>query len=257
VPDLGRQDDWREVPFWLWTCSVPERRPVFVRRTGATLTVTDRHTVRRELSVTADGQLEQGVERLADWHAEGIRLRPRALLTTMFARLVLSDLFIHGIGGAKYDELTDAIAYRLWGVAPPEHIVATATLKLPVAHAPVDGAQITAVENRLRELRYHPERYLDADASDEARRLVDEKRQWLAHDVPGTASGTRHRELVRINQTLFALLHARHAALIAQRNELRAHARRQTILAARDYAFCLFPAETLRTRLLELSGAAP
>ncbi|MCU0958622.1 MAG: hypothetical protein MUF48_00830 [Pirellulaceae bacterium] len=257
VPDLVRHDDWWEVPFWLWTDSAPQRRPVFVRRAGAALTVTDRDSVYRELPVTADGGADRGVERLTAWHAEGIRLRPRALLTTMFARLVLSDLFVHGIGGAKYDELTDAIAYRLWGIAPPAHLVATATLKLPVAGGPVDVASSASVEQQLRELRYHPEHHLDEHAGETARRLVAEKRQWLAHDVPASARSARHRALERINQTLFALLHERHAALVAARGAARGEARRQAILAARDYAFCLFPSETLRTRLLELSGAAP
>ena len=39
--------------------------------------------------------------------SRGIRLRTRALTTTLFARYVLGDLFVHGIGGAKYDELGD------------------------------------------------------------------------------------------------------------------------------------------------------
>ena len=41
--------------------------------------------------------------------SEGIRLRPRALTTTMYLRLAMGDLFLHGIGGAKYDQLTDRI----------------------------------------------------------------------------------------------------------------------------------------------------
>ncbi len=257
VPNLCRQGDWWEVPFWLWSCGAPQRRPVFVRRAGATLTVTDRHSVTRDLSVPADGRADRGVEQLAAWHAEGIRLRPRALLTTMFARLVLSDLFVHGIGGAKYDELTDVIAHRLLDVALPEHLVATATLRLPVAGVPADGASIAAVEQQLRELRYHPERYLDERSSDAARRLVAEKRHWLAQDGPEVERGMRHRALERINLALVALLPERHAALVAARGESRAQARRHAILAARDYAFCLFPPETLRTRLLDLSGAAP
>ncbi len=54
----------------------------------------------------------------------------------MFARLVLSDVFIHGIGGAKYDQLTDAIVRRFFGVEPPGYLVATATLKLPLPRHP-------------------------------------------------------------------------------------------------------------------------
>ena len=36
----------------------------------------------------------------------GVKIRPRAILTTLYSRLFLSDLFIHGIGGAKYDAWT-------------------------------------------------------------------------------------------------------------------------------------------------------
>src|SRR5262249_26691973 len=35
-------------------------------------------------------------------------VRPRALTLTLFARVCLGDFFIHGIGGGKYDEVTDA-----------------------------------------------------------------------------------------------------------------------------------------------------
>ena len=45
--------------------------------------------------------------RLAELSSRGIKLRTRALTTTLFARLVLSDMFLHGIGGAKYDQVTD------------------------------------------------------------------------------------------------------------------------------------------------------
>lgn len=257
VPNLCRHDDWWEVPFWLWTTQAPQRRPVLVRRSGSTLTVTDRHSVTRELSIAGDGSVDQGVEQLAAWHAEGIRLRPRALLTTMFARLVLSDLFVHGIGGAKYDELTDAIAHRFLGVTPPEYLVATATLRLPVAGVPADGASIETVQQQLREMRYHPERFLDARAGGAAQQLVAEKRRWLTHDRSPAERRARHRALASINQALFALLEQQHAALVAARSQSRVEARRRTILEARDYAFCLFPAETLRARLLELSSAAP
>ena len=36
-----------------------------------------------------------------------------------FSRFMLGDLFIHGIGGAKYDELGDEIARRFFGIEPP------------------------------------------------------------------------------------------------------------------------------------------
>ena len=48
-------------------------------------------------------------------------LRPRALTLTLFARLCLGDFFIHGIGGGKYDEVTDAIIRDYFGVEPPAY----------------------------------------------------------------------------------------------------------------------------------------
>ena len=45
-------------------------------------------------------------------------LRPRALTLTLFARVCLGDFFIHGIGGGKYDEVTDAIIRDYFGIEP-------------------------------------------------------------------------------------------------------------------------------------------
>ena len=69
-----------------------------------------------ELPLTPDGEACCAVERLRELPAGSIRLRTRALTTTMFSRFLLGDLFIHGIGGAKYDELGDEIARRFFGI---------------------------------------------------------------------------------------------------------------------------------------------
>ena len=45
----------------------------------------------------------------------------------MFARLAVADLFIHGIGGAKYDELTDAIGERFFGIQLRPYMVVSGT----------------------------------------------------------------------------------------------------------------------------------
>ena len=70
---------------------------------------------------------------MAELAGRGIRLRTRALITTLFARLFLGDLFLHGIGGAKYDQVTDLLVERFFGVKPPGYMTLTATLRLPIA----------------------------------------------------------------------------------------------------------------------------
>ena len=53
------------------------------------------------------------------------------MTTTLFARLLLADMFIHGLGGGKYDELTDSLMRDFYGIEPPSFLVLTGTLRLP------------------------------------------------------------------------------------------------------------------------------
>jgi len=64
--------------------------------------------------------------------AVGLKVRSRALTTTLFARVCLGDLFMHGLGGGKYDELTDDLIRRFFGLEPPGYLVLTGTLRLPL-----------------------------------------------------------------------------------------------------------------------------
>jgi hypothetical protein len=207
------------------------------------------------LVVATQEDVAHSIERMGTWHAQGVQLRPRALVTTMFARLVMSDIFIHGIGGAKYDQLTDAIVRRFFGIEPLEYLVATATLKLPVPRRSIEQADVARIDQLLRELRFHPELYVDGDRA--AQPLVAEKRRWITQAVQPHERRARHEAMERINRALSALLQDRRAQLLSERNELHALWRKQTILNSREYAFCLFPAESLRTRLLELSRQEP
>ena len=59
-----------------------------------------------------------------------------ALVNTLYCRLFLGEYFLHGIGGGKYDEVTDALAQAFYGVEPPAYGVLTATLLLPLPHWP-------------------------------------------------------------------------------------------------------------------------
>jgi hypothetical protein len=83
-------------------------------------------------------------------------------MTTLFLRFVLSDLFVHGVGGGLYDSVTDEIASRLWGLTPPKMIVASATLHLPVVE-PAGAVELDErkLNDQLRWLRSSPERFLD------------------------------------------------------------------------------------------------
>ena len=90
----------------------------------------------------------------------GVRIRTRALITTLAARLLLGDLFLHGIGGAKYDHVTDRLIADFFGLEPPGYMVVSGTLHLPVTHQPARGDDLLQLRHRIRELEFHPEQFV-------------------------------------------------------------------------------------------------
>lgn len=257
VPDLAAHDDWLEAPFWLWSQGDPRRRALFVRQIGEEMELTDRGQVRIRLSLHAQSAADRAVEQLAEARRRGIKLRTRALTTTLWARLALSDVFLHGIGGAKYDELTDEIWRRFFRCQPPAYMAASATLKLPVPRPGVTSEDLRRVDRQLRELRYHPEQHLDGVPSENgdaspARSLVAEKQQWIA--APRTVETVRPRYLAlrRLNDELQPFVAGTRRLLQEERGRLTQQLRAERILGSREYAFCLFPQETLRAFLLEI-----
>lgn len=260
VPELVRDDAWHEAPLWIWTADDPRRRHLFARRVGDDLELTDRARVTFRIPAPAGGKFESAVEALEAAARRGVRLRSRALLTTMYARLVLSDLFLHGIGGAKYDELTDLLIERFFGVMPPQYAVVTATKLLPLGGGEAKGPDPTALRQRLWSIAHHPERFLDREASsalEERRRaqeFVAEKRRWIAVEADLANSRRRCQAIRAINRDLQPFVEAARQSAEA---ELAAARDRQSIRAVRDsreYAFCLFPQQEICDFLLEIVG---
>ena len=252
VPDLAADRAWLEAPFWLWTPDRPQRRRMFVRRRGDELVVSDRARIEIELPLTADGDARRAVEVLAKLPARGICLRTRALTTTMFARLFLGDLFLHGIGGGLYDQLTDAIVRRFFQFEPPPFMVTSATMLLPVDHERVSPERAREAERRLRELQYHPERFPPEtpDALAEFERWAETKARWIG--VPQTPENARERcQAIRAaNESMGRLLEAERRQTSAERDRLSRRLRAETVLSWREYAFCLYPKKTLEDFLL-------
>lgn len=92
---------------------------------------------------------------LRDALRDGAPLWPRAFLTSVLARAVLCDRFVHGLGGEVYERATEAFARAFLGAELPPFDVATATVRLPFA--PDAGpAPLTEAERRQR--WFDPER---------------------------------------------------------------------------------------------------
>ncbi|MFM9963126.1 MAG: hypothetical protein ACKV2Q_18115, partial [Planctomycetaceae bacterium] len=161
VPDLTirANGDWLEFPFWIWRADDTRRERLFVRATSTELQLAIGDNVIATLSHTAASAPESLVTQLRELSSRGWKLRPRALTTTLFVRVFLADAFLHGIGGAKYDEMTDRLIARLFGVAPPSYLTVTATHRLPLGGWAVTSSDVAALKHRLWDFDHNPERY--------------------------------------------------------------------------------------------------
>jgi hypothetical protein len=246
-----RPDEWSETPFWIWTSADPLRKRLFARVVGRSMEISDRANVTKSLRLSPDGRAEGAVEALVEAAREGIRLRPRALVTTLYARLFLSDLFIHGIGGAKYDQVTDAVIERYYGERPPAFVTATATFRLPIERPIVAGDELRRLQCEVREMQFHPERFLAEDReTTPVRQWVDDKLRWtespLARENLTIAQRReRHADMSRANAALSPLVAGRIEAKQVELESLTERFRSARILGSREFSFCLFPEQSL------------
>jgi hypothetical protein len=251
VPALGGEGDWREAPFWIWHADRPRRRPLLVRQLPRTMQLrawgNDEPLI--ELPLGPDREACCAVELLQSLQARRIRLRTRALTTTIFARYLLGDLFIHGIGGAKYDELGDAIAGAFFGIAPPTYLALSLTLWLDLGTDPANPEGLAAIDRRLRDLTYNPDRNLSLDQPLEPapRAALEAKRRAIAHHPQtGPERLSRFREIRRCNDALQELVAPERDALLRERQRLRAGLHRNALAHHREYAFVLHSEAHLR-----------
>jgi hypothetical protein len=265
VPELDSVDGWLEAPLWIWSEADPHRRRLFVRQRDDELVLSDREQTEVVLPISPEGDATAAVEQLAALSAQGIRLRTRALITTMAARLLLGDLFVHGIGGAKYDQLTDRIIARFFGLEPPGYMVASGTLHLPIARTAAHADDVQQIRQRIRELEFHPERFLEENGAagsaidQKTAGWIAEKRRWLATAQTPANARERCRAIRQANQALQPAVSALRELWTSQAVGQADRQRRETVLKSREYAFALFPEVDLTKFLLpilEISDAS-
>jgi hypothetical protein len=257
VPDLATEGDWLETPFWAWRIGQTRRGRLMARRSAekTELRVGDEYWPALPLGTEYSAlSTQHSVSAWREFEGKGFKVRPRALTNTLFARLFLCDLFIHGIGGGKYDELTDEILHRFYGIEPPEFLVLSATLLLPFSTYPSRPDDCRRLAHELRDLRWNPQRHVDMESV--AAKLALQKQAWIEQQ-PDQRRDRREqfRVLRELTEHLRSYTEEREHQLHEQLNRCEQEVQANTVLQRRDYPFCLYPELLLRrfcTQFLEV-----
>lgn len=83
-----------------------------------------------------------------------VLLSPRAVLTTAIMRLAVCDLFVHGTGGALYDQVTDRWLQAWLGRTPPPFAMVTADVHVDHAALTRSTAALEQATAAIRTVRH-------------------------------------------------------------------------------------------------------
>ena len=247
-PDLAAAGDRVELPLWsivggvrggVWAQPAADGGVSFVTRDGAPL-----------------ASIGAGEDPVAALAASGVLFAPKALLLTLFVRLLCCDLFIHGVGGGRYDSVTDGVCRRYFGVELPAFVVASITMYLPLGAHVVTEQEVSEATERLNRLTHNPDAVLGEvvfDSPQERERALElaaEKtelvRSILAPDADKKALGMRIRT---VNAGLGDMLAPLKAQMQTELSALEAQRAASRILTDRTYPFCLWSPEEIADKV--------
>lgn len=273
VPELAKHElsaqQWAlELPFWIYGNEVK----AFQDRKRLWLVVdadqSSEDSSRDSLLVdhpevgqrTIERRLPKDRDQLAQvwqkWVEEGICIRPRALMTTLYLRCFVSDLFVHGIGGGAYDELTDAIIKVWLHMEPPQYITCSASLHLGIEpEESVADLELARTQRELQLMRSVPERFLDRSQGDQ--KLLYEQHSRLLSHIPerGMKRGW-HAEMVRFKSQIESAISVQRRASLSNLQTLYRKLQQDKIQNSREFSFCLYSESDVMPRLQELANQA-
>lgn len=235
-PDLEAVGGAIELPLW---CLDGGRRTVWVR-TGAEPALVADDDVLCELG----SDPAAAVDRIL---ASDVALAPKALALTLFTRMFVADLFIHGVGGGRYDQVTDDVARRYFGVDAPAFVVASLTVYLPLGGHVVSDEEVEEVAMALNRLTHNPDQMLaevefeTVEEAERAEALVTEKKRLVAQIAePGADKKSVGARIREVNADLAGLLAPIKEELSERQDHLMQLRDARGILTDRTYPFCFW-----------------
>ncbi|HHT9108282.1 MAG TPA: hypothetical protein ACFYD9_06490 [Candidatus Wunengus sp. YC64] len=253
LPDLKVLMDSIEIPFWVWKAE-GQRAKCYVMSEGDDIKITDGAEVLVTLKKGDD--MNNNITRLKTLLEIGIKIRPRAITTTMFSRLFFSDVFIHGIGGAKYDTITDEIIKEFFGIDPPGFVTVSATLYLPLDAYDFDERELYDIQRNVDDMSYNPERYAPQKTRNEPEFMnrVKEKQELLKMMAVGNADekGRYFRQIKELNKLMLTQINPERKKKQMEANIVRDKLAYNEVVKFREFPVCLYPMKVLRGYVLNI-----
>ena len=139
-PDLAVGADYFETPFWLIT--EDGREALFAKKDAGQLFLKGANTE----TIPAKEVFEE-----QKWG-----IRPKAITLSIFLRLYVCDLFIHGVGGARYDNVTNGIIKLYYKKEPPGLYTCVSATCYPQTPLKDPSPEITQNKKKIEGYRPKP-----------------------------------------------------------------------------------------------------
>ena len=259
LPDLMEKGYAVELPFWIWGEGESRKDLYASVADDKRISIICKDKIVGHFDFgengNSSGNSSENLRRLRDLINTGIKIRPKAIVNTMYSRMFLSDLFVHGIGGAKYDLITNEIIKEFFGVEPPAYVTVSATLHLPYKPFNVSNDDVIALKHVIKDMGYNPDKYASGEVMESAgmKSMVSEKKDLIAKEAH--ESEEKHRAFDRLKE-LNSIMKEKIMSLIMEKEkeleDLEKRIRYNSIVTNREYPFCIYP-ESILGELFKLN----
>jgi hypothetical protein len=254
-PDLIIKEGLTELPFWIWEKGGQRRKIFILKEEEGNCLYND--SCGKIFLIEKDGLKSLSSLKIL-LKERGLKIRPKALLLTLYNRLFISDLFIHGLGGAKYDLVTDEIIREFFKVEPPHFLVASCTLHLNFkSSSGRSDSKMSALKEKIRDLEFNPERYVDQLSLTKKEEIqmgeLAEKKTELIKKIRGALTSAEKRKISEEIKALINFMVEKVRPLKCELNKKledgEEKIKQAKVYTFREFPYCFFSAKTLRNLL--------
>jgi len=249
--ELNEQTGQVELPFWLLAENGERARLYAVQRMDGCVRIGTRDNNLCSLDSKCINSPQAGLTNMLRQFR--YRLRPKAVSLTLFVRLFLADWFVHGIGGAGYEHITDHIITDYYGIEPLSFGIITMNMNLDVPdRSRCSAPSVRQLRHKLREIRYSPEKFVAATLREKepAKSMIAQKHRLIRNakdrSMPARLRRAAWCSIAEVNEKLLTLADAQRLQLEKRLAATEALERSRQIADYRGYFFGLFPESRLR-----------